>query len=153
VAYNTSAQINAEIFNMAPDLYQSVRRELLAKATVTTSAELHEANQALLQAACDAVIDEAQIDLGLDHRALWQAIWPRIVYAGTRASKATGEINSMRALVPMFKDLDHFSPERFGVGVGRKNSVSHRRTWHKERFWTFGISAANPNSLAMDVLV
>lgn len=113
MTYNTSAQINAEIFNIGADFFQTVCRDLLAKATVAASATQHEANQALLQAACDAVIDEAQIDLGMDHRALWQAIWPRIVYAGTRSSKATGEVNSMRALVPMFQDLDHFSPEHF----------------------------------------
>lgn len=113
MAYNTSAQINAEIFNIGPDLFQAVCRDLLEKATVAASATQHEANKVRLQAACDAVIDEAQIDPALDHSALWQAIWPRIVYAGTRASKATGEINSMRTLVPMFQDLDHFSPERF----------------------------------------
>jgi len=113
VTYNTSARINAEIFNIGPDLFQAVCRELLEKATVVASAVQHEANKALLQAACDAVIEEAQIDPGLDHRALWQAIWPRIVYAGTLASKATREIDSMRTLVPMFQDLDHFSPEHF----------------------------------------
>lgn len=109
----TSAQINAQIFNIGPDFYTAVCHDLLAKATVADTAPQHVANQRLLQAACDAVINEAQIDLGLDHRALWQAIWPRIVYAGTLAAKATDEINSMRALVPMFQDLDHFSPEHF----------------------------------------
>lgn len=109
----TSAQINAQIFNIGPDLYTAVCHDLLAKATVASTALQHESNQKLLQAACDAVINEAQIDLSLDHRALWQAIWPRIVYAGTLAAKATDEINSMRALVPMFQDLDHFSPEHF----------------------------------------
>jgi hypothetical protein len=109
----TSAQINAQIFNIGPDFFTAVCHDLLAKATAADTPPQHVANQKRLQATCDAVINEAQIDLGLDHRALWQAIWPRIVYAGTLAAKATDEINSMRALVPMFQDLDHFSPERF----------------------------------------
>jgi hypothetical protein len=89
VAYNTSAHINAEIFNISPNLFQAVCRDLLAKATVAASATQHEANKALLQAACDAVINDAQIDLGLDHRALWQAIWPRIVYCVFRTQSAS----------------------------------------------------------------
>lgn len=98
----------------------------MAKATVADSTPKHEANKALLQATCDAVINEAQINPDLDHRALWQAIWPRIVYAGTRASKATGEINSMRALVPIFQDLDHFSPERFVFDQAEWKAFSKR---------------------------
>lgn len=113
MANKTSAQINAEIYNIGPDFFQAVCRDLLTKATVAASATQYKANQALLQASCDAVINEADIDLGMDHRTLWQVIWPRIVYAGTRSSKATEEVNSMRALVPMFRDLDDFSPERF----------------------------------------
>jgi len=126
MAHSTSAQINAEIFNIGPDLFRAVCRELLAKATAATSETLHEANKTLLQRACDTVINEAEIDPDLDHRSLWQAIWPRIVYAGTRASKATEEINSMRALVPMFRDLDHFSPERFVFDQAEWESFSKR---------------------------
>ena len=109
----SSAQINSEIYNFGPDLFNAVSRNVLLNATVAESTAQHEKNQVLLQNACDAVINEAQIDLKLDHRALWQVIWPRIVYAGTRASKATAEINSMRACVPMFQDLDNFSPENY----------------------------------------
>jgi hypothetical protein len=143
----SSAQINSEIFNFGPDLFNAVSRNVLLKATVAESKAQHEENQVLLQNACDAVINEAQIDLKLDHRALWQVIWPRIVYAGTRASKATAEINSMRALVPLFQDLDNFSPEKyvfdeaewtaFSTRWKERLSASERQRWLK-------VSATHP---------
>lgn len=126
VTDKTSAQINTEIFNIGPELFLTICQELLKKATVATSEIQHEANKARLQAACDSVINEAQINPNLDHRELWQAIWPRIVYAGTRASKATAEIRSMRALVPIFQDLDHFSPERFVFDATEWKAFSER---------------------------
>jgi len=109
----SSSQINAEIFNFGPELFQAVCDELLKKGTVAATESEHAANKARLQSACDAVIAQAEFDLKKDHRALWQDIWPRIVYAGTNSNKAAREIESMRALVPMFQDLDNFSPERY----------------------------------------
>jgi len=106
----SSAQINAEIFNLGPELFQTVSEELLEKGTVAATESEHAVNKVRLQSACDAVIAQAEFDLTKDHRTLWQDIWPRIVYAGTQSDKATKEIESMRALLPIFQDLDHFSP-------------------------------------------
>ena len=111
--HRSSAQINSEIVNFGPAVFKAICDDLLENGTVADTERQHEANKVRLQAACDDVIARAEFDLKKDHRALWQEIWPRIVYAGTRSSKATEEINSMRALVPMFQDLDHFSPERY----------------------------------------
>lgn len=143
----TSAQINVEIFNHGPALFNAVCSDVLSLATVADSKIKNEANQTLLQNACDAVINEAQIDLKLDHRALWQAIWPRIVYAGTRASKATAEINSMRAIVPMFQDLDNFSPEHFVFDETEWKAFSKRwkdRLKASDRVKWLKISASHP---------
>ncbi|PJI54583.1 hypothetical protein CTI14_13700 [Methylobacterium radiotolerans] len=40
-------------------------------------------------------------------------LWARIVYAGIKASIATAEISSMRDLVPLFRDLDHYAPQAY----------------------------------------
>jgi hypothetical protein len=108
-----SALINSEIFNFAPVMFQAVCDELLENGTVATTETEHAANKVRLQTACDAVIAQAEFNLNRDHRALWQDIWPRIVFAGTNNVRAASEIESMRALVPMFNDLDHFLPERY----------------------------------------
>ena len=125
--YRNSAQINTEIYNIGPELFKSLCEDLLERATIDSSQSQHEANKALLQAGCNAVINEAGIDPNRDHRALWQAIWPRIVYAGTLAAKATKEIASMRALVPMFQDLDNFSPERYVFDESEWKTFTKRR--------------------------
>jgi hypothetical protein len=108
-----SAQINAEIFNIGPALFEAVCEEVRLHATLADSSAAHAANQNQLDRAVKTVLDEA-LPRTLDHQGLWQAIWPRIVYAGTRASKASAEIESMRRLVPLFQDLDHYDPQRYG---------------------------------------
>lgn len=107
-----SAQINAEIFNIGPALFEAVCEDVRLHATYAASAAEHAANQKQLERAVKAVLDDA-LPRTLDHRGLWQAIWPRIAYAGTRASKASAEIESMRRLVPLFQDLDHYDPQRY----------------------------------------
>lgn len=108
----TSSEINAQIYNLAPTFFEAVRSEVLERATLAPTIAQHRANQARLEAAVAAVLAEA-ISQDLDHDQLWQVIWPRVVYAGTRASKATREIESMRRLVPLFQDLANYVPGRY----------------------------------------
>ena len=108
----TSAQINAEIYNIGPALFEAVQHAVMTEATRSaTQAETH-ANQATLKAAVDNVLAVA-IPNDIDHRELWQVLWARIVYAGTLASKATSEVASMRKLVPLFQDLDNYVPGQY----------------------------------------
>lgn len=108
----TSAQINAEIFNLGPSLFAAVCKDIKEKGTWSRSKEEHVDNQHLLEAAVQKVLQEA-LPRTLNHRGMWQAIWPRITYAGTLASKASLEIDSMRRLVPLFQDLDNYDPASY----------------------------------------
>lgn len=108
----TSAGINSEIYNVGPAFFETVRTAVTELATRASTREVHLANKSKLNDAVSAVLKDA-IPKALDHRQLWQVLWPRIVYAGTRSSKATPEITSMRSLVPIFTDLDNYVPGRY----------------------------------------
>lgn len=109
-----SHSINAEIYNWGPALFDAVRQAVLEQATSHIRRELHEHNKSVLLAKIDEVLGEAIPPTApLNANAVWQAIWPRIVYAGTRASKATAEITSMRELVPWFRHLRNFDPDKY----------------------------------------
>lgn len=103
----TSAHINAEIYALGPALFESVRSAVVESGTVAPTWVSHQANQSKLKATVAQVLEEA-IPRELDHRELWQVLWQRVVYAGTRSAKANAEIKSMRDLVPLFQDLDHY---------------------------------------------
>ncbi|MEM5430573.1 hypothetical protein [Cupriavidus oxalaticus] len=107
-----SAQINAEIYNIGPAMFNAVRNAVIQQGTTARTAADHASNKAKLSATVASILAEAA-PRDLDHRALWQVIWPRITYAGTRASKATAEIASMRACVPLFGDLNHYVPGQY----------------------------------------
>lgn len=108
----SSAQINAEIFNIAPALFSAVRTAVTEGATLDRNPSVHQANQRKLTGEVERVLAEA-IPRDLNHRELWQVIWQRIVYAGTRSKKANEEIKSMRTLVPLFADLANYEPGRY----------------------------------------
>lgn len=108
----TSAEINAEIYNVGPMFFETVQRAVTEDATRAESPAKHLENKAKLKAAVETVLADA-IPTDLDHRGLWQVLWARIVYAGKRASAATAEISSMRSLVPFFRDLDHYAPQAY----------------------------------------
>lgn len=108
----TSAHINAEIYTLGPALFESVRSAVIESGTVAPTRASHEANQSKLKATVAQVLEEA-IPRELDHRELWQVLWQRVVYAGTRSAKANAEIKSMRDLVPLFQDLDRYVEGRF----------------------------------------
>jgi hypothetical protein len=108
----TSAVINAEIYNAGPALFEAIQRAVIEEATRAKSQAEHHANKAKLKEAVETVLADA-IPADLDHRGLWQVLWARIVYAGKRASIATAEICSMRNLVPLFRDLDNYTPEAY----------------------------------------
>ncbi|HDR8983575.1 TPA: hypothetical protein QDB15_000409 [Burkholderia vietnamiensis] len=107
-----SAEINAEIYNAGPALFKAIQRAVIEEATSAKSQAEHCANKAKLKKAVETVLADA-IPADLDHRGLWQVLWARIVYAGKRASIATAEISSMRNLVPLFRDLDHYTPQAY----------------------------------------
>jgi hypothetical protein len=117
----TSSEINAQIYNVAPTFFEAVRSEVLERATHAATIAERVANQQRLEAAVAAVLTEA-IPQDLDHDQLWQVLWRRIVYAGTRASKATREIESMHRLVPLFQDLANYVPGRY---------VFDKNEWHR----------------------
>jgi hypothetical protein len=108
----TSGQINAEIYNIGPALFKAVRHAVMTEATHAATRAETNANRVKLGSAVDNVLAEA-IPNDIDHRGLWQVLWARVVYAGTRAAKATSEIESMRKLVPLFQDLDNYQPGRY----------------------------------------
>jgi hypothetical protein len=83
------------------------------------------ANKERLTAAVKKVLSEA-LPRTLSHREMWQAIWPRITYAGTLASKASLEIESMRSWLPLFQDLGNYDPASYRFDVTEwKSFVDH----------------------------
>lgn len=108
----TSAEINAEIYNLAPKFFEAIQRAVTEESTLAEIPAAHLENKAKLKAAVKTVLADA-ISTDLDHRRLWQVLWARIVYAGKKASIATAEISSMRDLVPLFRDLDHYAPQAY----------------------------------------
>lgn len=112
MANRSSAQINAEIYSIAPALFSAVRAAVIEHATLDRTPSVHQANQRKLTGEVERVLAEA-IPRDLNHRELWQVMWQRIVYAGTRSKKANDEIKSMRELVPLFADLANYEPGRY----------------------------------------
>lgn len=108
----TSAQINKEIFDTGSIFFELVRENVTNEATRGETPELHQSNRARLVSKIQAIVEGASRP-AQDHNGLWQVIWPRIVYAGTLAAKATPEIESMRNLVPLFQDLGNYSPDAY----------------------------------------
>ncbi|PTW86012.1 hypothetical protein DBL07_24220 [Achromobacter mucicolens] len=108
----TSAEINAEIYNLGPKFFEAIQRAVTEESTLAEIPAAHLENKAKLKAAVKTVLADA-ISTDLDHRRLWQVLWARIVYAGKKASIATAEISSMRDLVPLFRDLDHYAPQAY----------------------------------------
>jgi hypothetical protein len=132
----TSAQINAEIYNLGPALFEAVREAVLVQGTQAPSRAEHEANQAKLNAAVASVLDDAR-PKDLDHDGLWQVLWRRVVYAGTLAAKATREIASMRERIPLFQGLRHYAPSDYAFDAGEWKAFAQKwkdrltSDWHK----------------------
>ena len=113
VHMRTNSEINAEIYSHGAAFFEAVRKEVTTRSTQSTSSEAWKANRGLLEAKISAVLDKAVFRPNLNHNELWQCLWPYVVYAGTKAEKASAEVESMRKLVPLFQSLDHFDPTRF----------------------------------------
>jgi hypothetical protein len=68
-----SAEINAEIYNAGPALFEAIQRAVIEEATRAGSQSEHRANKAKLKTAVETVLADA-IPADLDHRALWQVL-------------------------------------------------------------------------------
>lgn len=104
----TSAQINAEIYNFGPALFEKLCQAVTDEGTVG-----NEGNKLKLKEAVKCILEEAVTQKDMDHNGLWQVIWPRVVYAGTRSLKASAEIESMRSNVELFKNFDNYDPKDY----------------------------------------
>jgi hypothetical protein len=108
-----NSEINAEIFNHGVIFFDSLCNEIRLEATRSASPIVHEVNKQLLESAISSVLAQAVYKADRSQDELWQVIWQRVVYAGTLSSKATAEISSMIALVPLFQSLDNYVEESF----------------------------------------
>jgi hypothetical protein len=137
----TSAQINAEIYNVGPALFEAVRDAVITAGTHAATQAENSANRSKLKTAVDNVLAEA-IPSDIDHRGIWQVLWARVVYAGTRAAKASSEIDSMREQIPLFQDLDNYVTGRYVFDEAewlafatqwkeRQRTSTHKAAWIK----------------------
>lgn len=108
----TSAQINASIYNAGPRLFEAVRAAVIEHATVDGETGQQASNRQKLFNEVEDVLAQA-IPRDVSYQELWQVMWRRIVYAGTRSRKANDEIKSMYALIPLFQDLANYQPGRY----------------------------------------
>lgn len=109
----TNAAINAEIYNYGTALIKAICTAVTNHATAADSATVHRANQEKLNSKITKLMGDVVFQPNMSHDDLWRVLWQRVVYAGTLAAKATTEIDSMAALVPLFKSLDNYNEARF----------------------------------------
>lgn len=109
-----SRAINSAIFKHGPALFDAVKETILQEATVPAAGgnAAHRANQEKLLATIARICEQGQWNPNLSKAQFWDTAWGRIVYQGTRADKATKEIDSMRQY-PLFGDLEAFDQEDF----------------------------------------
>lgn len=149
----TSAQINAQIHTLGPALFEAVRSAVMESGTVAPTRASHEANKSKLKGTVAQVLEEA-IPRELDHRELWQVLWQRVVYAGTRSAKANAEIKSMRDLIPLFQDLDHYVEGRYVFDENEWNAFADlwkgrlENKWQKTRWIELSKTASDWNPRA-----
>ena len=108
-----NSEINSEIYNFGAIFFEAVKTEIIANGTAAPTSTERETNQRLLIAAVTEVMNQSVFRTELNNDEFWQVLWPRIVYAGTLASKATAEISSMRSLVPLFQSLSNFAKSNY----------------------------------------
>lgn len=119
----SSAQINAKIYNSGPVLFEAVRAVVFEHATADSVVSVHKSNQHKLIREVEEILAQA-ISRDVNHQELWQIMWQRIVYAGTLSRKASAEIKSMQALIPLFQDLDNYQSGRYVFDEGEWNTFS-----------------------------
>ncbi len=108
-----SAQINAEIYNYGQHLFNAVREAVKTEGTAANSKQEHEINQKKLENMIQGVLEQATFRNNLTYEDLWQILWQRVVYAGTNNVKATAEISSMKAKIPIFQSLENYVDGEF----------------------------------------
>ncbi|MYN04483.1 hypothetical protein GTP41_20535 [Pseudoduganella sp. DS3] len=106
--------INSAIFKHGPALFDAVKETILKEATVPAAGgnAAHKANQEKLLATIARICEQGQWNPTLSKAQFWDTAWGRIVYQGTRADKASKEIDSMRQY-PLFGDIEAFDQEDY----------------------------------------
>lgn len=131
-----SRAINSAIFKHGPALLDAVKETILQEATVPPAGgpAAHQANQEKLLATIARICEEGQWNQDLGKAQFWDTAWGRIVYQGTRADKATKEIESMRQY-PLFADFNVFDKASFHFDKAQWEAFSthwkRRFKWYK----------------------
>lgn len=143
--------INEQIFRRGPALFDAVRQAVLDKATVPPGAydaAAHRTNQDLLLATVDSVCAHGKWRPVIDPAAFWELAWGRIVYQGTRADKASKEIDLMCRQIPLFADFRVFDRNTYQFD---KNEWTRFSQHWKRRFAWFKLVRRHRARLARDI--
>ncbi len=136
--WQQNERINAQILAYGPALFEAVRQEVFDKATLPAGQHdraAHGRNQAALTATVAQVCEEARWKPAISKAAFWSVAWERIVYQGTRAGKASVEIESMRERIPLFADHTVYDKDAYRFDADEwERFCSHwkqRFAWHE----------------------
>ncbi len=128
--------INAQIFRQGPALFEAVKLAVLDKATVPLGvydAAAHRANQSILLATIDSVCAHGQWRPEIDAASFWELAWGRIAYQGTRADKASKEIDLMPKQIPLFADFRAYDRDAYQFNKNEWKRFSQH--WKRRFAW------------------
>lgn len=143
--------INAQIFRQGPALFDAVKQAVLDKATVPVGvydAAAHRANQSTLLATIDNVCSHGQWRPEIDAAGFWELAWARIAYQGTRADKASKEIDLMPKQIPLFADFRAY--DRDAYQFDKHEWMRFSQHW-KRRFAWFKLVRRHRARLAAEI--
>ena len=128
--------INTQIFRQGPALFEAVQQAVLEKATVPQGRYdpiIHRSNQArLLDTIARVCADGAwRPDIGAS--AFWELAWGRITYQGTRADKASTEIERMLEQIALFADYRVYERAQYQFDKDEWNRFA--RHWKRRFGW------------------
>lgn len=143
--------INAQIFRQGPALFEAVRQAVLDKATVPRGvydAAAHRNNQSVLLGSIDSVCAHGQWRPEIDAASFWALAWGRIAYQGTRADKASKEIDLMPKQIPLFADFRVYERDAYQFD---KNEWKRFSQHWKRRFAWFKLVRRHRARLAAEI--
>lgn len=127
-----SVEIEAQIRAYGYPLFQAVRDVILQKATIDTNPEKHAFNKNKLLEKMEETVQLGTWNGQLSNDEFWRRAWGRVVYSGTKASKASLEIESM-AHYPMFENFNDVSLADYAFDKSEWETFS--QYWKRRSFW------------------
>jgi len=129
--------INKRIYQAGPHLFEKLRNIVRENATRPVGAAYseteHNKNKATLDRAINKNLREADWDASITKAQFWDRAWTKVVYANTRAEKASREIEDIkRRKVPLFQSFENFD-DTYRFNKAQWDEFS--KAWQRRFFW------------------